>query len=564
MFTGTKLTTKGSELIAYLHANNLPLILTNMRLGDGVSETFDLSELVSEKMQTQIEYITQQGTASVIRATFTNENLQSGFHVREVGIFALGENNEEVLYAYDNAGNGSVDYFESGTSNVIYKEVFEIATTISNAVDVQLQIEPKYVFVTEEQFEELKEETQKKVENTGVYTPNKLYSRNDIFKYNGNMYLTETAFTGDVVPDFSKVYMLSKRKNYDHFTIEIDTKNYSNPTKDNGGIKYYGGCEGFSIDDWVSWIGYRPCILSSQGNVITYLDENNYAKDINGNDVDITSFTAARNVMIRFPRIGYLGFNDYSNRKCTIHVTNDMNAIGYNYKAFNKNKRKSKDFFVGAYQGSISNSKLFSVSGAQRVTSGYSLSTFRTLAQAQGKNYGLLDHNKLSLFKILYIVQNGIINGKVSKGIGTNTTTGFLNESGMNVFDSTQYSRKWLGMESNCDWEFVDGCGLDSNLHLRISDNTNYSNTITNYDDYGIVYTLGSGYIGSSFLIDDEIGITSENFDGTASTYLHCPTTTKVANTIELQGGSNVFEEKFAYSSTSTSFDASARLCFMN
>lgn len=438
-----------------------------------------------------------------------------------------------------------------------------IDITQKNDFDTETEMTPPIFNQIANNVIALADEVNKQHTEQGTFEEGKEYNKNDVFVYDNSKYLVDEPFTSSSIPDFSKVYILSRKEKYDYFTIEIDTKSYSNPSRENGGITYFGGCEGFSIDDWVEWLGYKPCILSGQGGVECYLDPNDYSKDINGNDADITSFTSSRNVMIMFPRVGIASFNDYSNKKATIHITNDKNAVGYNYKAFNRNRRKSSKFFVGAYQGSISDDKLFSISGSTRIASGNSLSTFRTLAQAQGINYGLFDHTKLNFCKMLYIIQNGKINGKLATGIGTNTTTGFLNTSGMNVFDETQFSRKWLGMESNCDWEFIDGCGLDSNLHLRISNNSNYSDDVTSYEDFGRVYTLGSGYTGSAFLIDDEIGITSENYNGTAGTYFHCPCSAKTENTIEMQGGSNIFEERFSIGGT-TVYSAGARLCFMN
>lgn len=154
MFSGIKLTTDGKRLNAYLIANNLPILFSKMKIGCGHTDELDRTDLVEKKMETEIEKVSAYGENNIFRATFTNQYLENGFDVREVGIFAKDENEQEILYAYDNAGNGQVDYFEAGTGNVILKEIFEIVSTFGNLSNIKLTINPKYVFVTEEEFKE--------------------------------------------------------------------------------------------------------------------------------------------------------------------------------------------------------------------------------------------------------------------------------------------------------------------------------------------------------------------------------------------------------------------------
>lgn len=157
MFTGLKLTTGGIELNTFLIANNLPITISKMQIGDGLSDTNDRSALVSKKMETLVESVSAYKNSNIVRATFSNENVEKGFNIREVGITALDpRDNSEVLYMYDNAGEGKTDFFEAGNGYVVLKEIFEIVANFGNAASIKLTIDPTYVFVTEDKFEEYK------------------------------------------------------------------------------------------------------------------------------------------------------------------------------------------------------------------------------------------------------------------------------------------------------------------------------------------------------------------------------------------------------------------------
>lgn len=350
---------------------------------------------------------------------------------------------------------------------------------------------------------------------------------------------------------------------YDYFTVEINLKDFANPTRENRGITFQGGCEKFTQQDWIDWLGYKPCILEEQGLVTNYLDQENYARTINGTDADITTVSGIKNVMIMFPRIGINAYYDRITKKGNIKITNDPNASGYGYRAFERSGKKSTRFFVGAYTGYVENDKLYSLSGKKATYTG-SLSEYREYAKNQGINYGIVDHHKMSLFQFLYIIQNGTINGKLAKGYSTtDCTTGELDTSGMNVSAINNYRRKYLGMESCCFWECIDGYYIDENLMGKICDDGYYNDECNNYRHTGRVYTLGTGYKGNDFCFDENAGIINNNCNGSSDAYFHCPEHQKNADTIELQGGANVFETRYAWKSSYIGTGFSARLTYM-
>ena len=560
MFNGTVITKEGQSVLAYCIANELPIQFTYMKIGDGVLSTEteeELSDLISEQLAVLIEHKSCSDGIYMLRAVFTNQSLSAGFYIRECGVFVNNpETNQDVLFAYDNAGAGEdVDYFAPGNGKVILKEVFEMAASVGNDANVTLVINPSLVYVTLEEFNLA-------LKNSGNYISNKKYKPNDIFTYDNSKYLVETEFTSSSVPDFSKVYILA-RKGYDHFTMEIDARNFSNPSTLNGGIKYSGGCEKFRKQDWVDWLNYRPCIMNGQGGIEKYLDPNNYEKDINGNSVDISTVSdSVRNVMIRFKRIGLIS-NQISQGKWIIRATNDPCDTRYMYSAFDIGKRQGTAMYIGAYNGSISGNKLHSVSGAEIASDGQSLSSYRNLAQANGMNYQLLDVKKLSFLKHLYMLQNATINGKLSNGYSNNNrTTGTLNTTGMNKYITNDQMSKFMGLESNCFSEAIDGALIDSNFRLKIAKSNLYTNDGSGYEDCGKIYTLSEGYMSSLTTFSVDCGIIANNYGGTADTAFNCPTKAVSAETFMIFNPTNMFNYEYTRGAEDVLKGLTARLAY--
>jgi hypothetical protein len=413
--------------------------------------------------------------------------------------------------------------------------------------------------------DEIVELNENNVKSCGDYIIGKTYKKNDIFKYNNEIYLVENQFTASTMPDYSKVYVITKKGKYDHFEMEINSNVNSNPTVENGGIKYSGGCENFTQHDWVEWLGYRPCIMSGQGYIENYLDPYDYSKDINGNNVDITSAytenNSVRNVMIKYKRIGLISQQlDYG--KWIIRCTNDPCDGSYLYSAFSQDRRNIKGFMVGAYNGCVIDEKLHSLSDATILSSG-SLSTYRTLARANGIFYDILDIKKLSFLKHLFILQNATINGTLMSSYDTeNLKSGFFNDIGMNKNDTSTRKGKFLGLETNGYTEVIDGCMVDSDYRLKIADSNLYNDNGTGYIDCGKMYTLGTGYMSDSVSMGVEYGIIANNISGTKETFFHCETKGVLQNSILNVNLTNLFSFELRNNATTTLNGATARLCF--
>ncbi len=159
MLGSPTITMKGRNLLAKIVADKIPLTLSYIGLGDGLQEeTEEVISLVNEIMKKEIEsceYNEKEGQY-YIRRVFTNAELEEGFYIREVGIYAIDPDEGEILYAYTNAGETGVDYFAPGKGKVIVKEIIEMATKFGNAENITVMIDPSIALVTEQEFEDYK------------------------------------------------------------------------------------------------------------------------------------------------------------------------------------------------------------------------------------------------------------------------------------------------------------------------------------------------------------------------------------------------------------------------
>lgn len=168
MLGSPTITVKGRNLLAKIVAANIPLTLSNIGLGDGLQEeNEEVASLVNEIMKKEIEACTynEKEGQYYIRRVFTNAELEEGFYIREVGIYAIDPDEGEILYAYTNAGETGVDYFAPGKGKVIVKEIIEMATKFGNAENITVIIDTSAALVTEQEFEEYKEINKTNIDN---------------------------------------------------------------------------------------------------------------------------------------------------------------------------------------------------------------------------------------------------------------------------------------------------------------------------------------------------------------------------------------------------------------
>ena len=127
------ITTKGKRMLAGMLAGEVEnLEFTRVVLGDGENRNpEEATEVISPICDAVIESVVlNDNNVLSITASFTNESIETGFYMKEKGIY-ISDGKEEVLAIYANAGS-TASYIEPAASGLI-KKVIRSSITFSQA-----------------------------------------------------------------------------------------------------------------------------------------------------------------------------------------------------------------------------------------------------------------------------------------------------------------------------------------------------------------------------------------------------------------------------------------------
>lgn len=153
----TTLTYAGLNLMAACQTGK-ELHFTRIVTGNGeISSDQNIRQLtgmVSPKLELPIlkKEVTGTGTAA-ITAQLENSTLAAGFFARETGIFAKGEDNVEVLYAYRYTGADS-EYVPAGGGEEVWNIQHRYITVIDQAQNITATINNNLSYVSAVDFQE--------------------------------------------------------------------------------------------------------------------------------------------------------------------------------------------------------------------------------------------------------------------------------------------------------------------------------------------------------------------------------------------------------------------------
>ena len=155
-FQNIIITRAGLDMIAQSQAGGT-LIFTKGKLGDGQigdQSIPDLTDLINAKMSVELSSVTAKTEGHVeVRFIVDNTDLDVGFFVREVGIFAkVNEEGVEQLYGYANAGNYT--NYLADKSVPIDSIITKIDLVVGNASNIAFTTDKSIVYVTLEDLEE--------------------------------------------------------------------------------------------------------------------------------------------------------------------------------------------------------------------------------------------------------------------------------------------------------------------------------------------------------------------------------------------------------------------------
>ena len=310
---------------------------------------------------------------------------------------------------------------------------------------------------------------------------------------------------------------------YKTMTVVVDLNNPDPQMCGSYADDAVGMTSGKTSHDWADFFGYKPCLFKD-GKVVGYLNPDDYTKFEDGTDADITSGNAG-DVMVEFPRRGLK--ISKNGKVITISMTDDPNNPKFNYYAHQRGSTQKDYFYIGAYLGYNSSSKLRSLSG-KSPTDSISLSDCRTYAGNLGSGYMNVGFYQFLFLQCMYLLQyKGNLKSQTVHGYGycdasEKSNTGATNTKGM-MYGSTSTTDhvKLFGIEDfwgNLFW-WLDGYYTNSSYHI-LTATDGFNNTGSGYTDRGTFGgSTGTGGWISNVTGTSETGFTPTSFNGSDTTY---------------------------------------------
>lgn len=277
---------------------------------------------------------------------------------------------------------------------------------------------------------------------------------------------------------------------------------------------------GKSMDEIMEFLGIKPVILSN-GVEAEQLDPNDYTKKTNG---QAATLAIGLDTMVKFPKRGVRFKKEGS--LYYISITNQENAIGFDYDAFKKDKVFKSQFYYGAYMGYVLNGKLYSTNDVLP-TVNTTQTAFRNYAKARGEGYQLPSYHMIKYIQACYLLVHQSLDSQTTVGRGRDSggsvcKTGGSNTWGMNMEKAPSNAKtsgttnvKCLGIEDlwGNAWTCIDGVWLDPYYRLCLSTNPD------NYNDTGNGYYVATSvgenvYAGSDSMLGNVSDVVCNNAVG--------------------------------------------------
>lgn len=156
-FNNMVLTNKGAALLSKIQASGT-LQFTGAAIGDGSlaqGQTLQgLTTLIHKTKDLSITNIENlgNGTARIRAQAVSNEALEQGMYIREIGLFATDPDEGTILYAIANAG-ALADYLPPFSVNPV-EELINLVISIGQATNVTAVIDQSMVYMTRSEFDQ--------------------------------------------------------------------------------------------------------------------------------------------------------------------------------------------------------------------------------------------------------------------------------------------------------------------------------------------------------------------------------------------------------------------------
>lgn len=243
----TYITTQGAILAAKT-LQSKTLKFSRFKIGSGslqegsVAEIKALTDLVNEEMDFDITKISRESATQVtVRGLFKNTDAESGFWLRELGLYAIDPDTEdEILFAYINY-DSEAEYINNSISEK-KEHYYDMIITVDNADNVTITVDPSTVYVTEEDLlekaDELTQDYDAKFSNLkSIVVASNSGAHNAIFRgkditdlfYNGTLSQQIAAGTFDDI--FIGDYIIGKTSGRKYLVADINYRLHCGDTE---------------------------------------------------------------------------------------------------------------------------------------------------------------------------------------------------------------------------------------------------------------------------------------------------------------------------------------------
>ena len=142
-WNGLQLTNKGIALQAKVQAGT-QLHITKLKLGSGVvpsgTDIKTLTDLIAPEQNLGIGGKEAVDDYCKISSTISNTDLEAGYYVRELGVFAQDPDDGEILYMYTT--DGAPDYLPAGGGSTVISQEFSVMIAVDDTDNIVVDIDP--------------------------------------------------------------------------------------------------------------------------------------------------------------------------------------------------------------------------------------------------------------------------------------------------------------------------------------------------------------------------------------------------------------------------------------
>ena len=142
-FKGGVLTNLGKALAAKVEAGKCKFQFTKMKVGDGTPSSIELmTDLASPKKVLAISAVTPDPNGRCdVESVLINADLEKGFYLKEIGLFASDPDAGEILYCVATANDS--DYIQAKGGATVLSIALHMTIAIESVDDVVTSVDTK-------------------------------------------------------------------------------------------------------------------------------------------------------------------------------------------------------------------------------------------------------------------------------------------------------------------------------------------------------------------------------------------------------------------------------------